>query len=216
MTERLIKICGLSTPETVDAAIAAGATHIGLVHFEPSPRHVDLATAGRLRAQARGKVKVVLLTVNAEVELMAAALEAVKPDIVQLHGSETPEWAALLRGKMGVEVWKALGVKDAPTLEKSRRYKGAVDRLLFDAPAKALPGGNGEVFDWQLLADFEHCVPWGLAGGLAPDNVAQAIAVSGTDLVDTSSGVESAPGMKDSEKIRAFCEAARSGFAANA
>ena len=209
MTGRLIKICGLSTPETVDVAIAAGATHIGLVHFEPSPRHIDLATAARLRAQARGKAKVALLTVNAEVELMSAALDAVMPDIVQLHGSETPEWAGLLRSRMGVEVWKALGAKDAPTLEKSRRYEGSVDRLLFDAPAKALPGGNGEIFDWELLADFEHGIPWGLAGGLTAGNVAGAIAATGAEVVDTSSGVETAPGVKDAAKIAAFCAAAR-------
>lgn len=205
MTE--IKICGLSTSDTVDAAIDAGTDYIGLVHFEPSPRHVDLATAGRLRAQARGKAKVVLLTVNAEIELMSAALEAVKPDIVQLHGSETPEWAALLREKTGVAVWKALGVKDAPTLERSRRYEGSVDRLLFDAPAKKLPGGNGEAFDWRLLADFDHRIEWGLAGGLTPQNVSAAIAATGTKLVDTSSGVENVPGTKDVDLIRAFCEA---------
>lgn len=205
----MIKICGLSTPVAVDAAIAAGATHIGLVHFPPSPRHVDLEAAGRLRALARGRAKVVLLTVNAEVELMSRAIEAVRPDVVQLHGSETPEWAALLREKMPVEVWKALGVKDAATLEKSRRFEGAVDRLLFDAPAAALPGGNGEAFDWSLLAQFDHTVPWGLAGGLTPDNVGEAIAATGTKLVDTSSGVEIAPGIKDTEKIAAFCQAVR-------
>lgn len=209
MTHTEIKICGLSTPETVEAAIAAGATHIGLVHFEPSPRHIDLAAAGRLRALARGRVKVVLLTVNAEIELMSAALDAVKPDIIQLHGSETPEWAGLLRDKMGVEVWKALGVKDAATLEKSRRFAGSVDRLLFDAPAKALPGGNGEAFDWQLLAQFDHTIPWGLAGGLDAGNVGDAIRATGAAMVDTSSGVESAPGVKDPAKIAAFCEAAR-------
>ncbi|MCR2834572.1 phosphoribosylanthranilate isomerase [Parerythrobacter lacustris] len=205
-----IKICGLSTEESVEAAIAAGATHIGLVHFPPSPRHVDLATAGRLRALARGRVKVALLSVNAEVEAMSRMLEAVMPDVVQLHGSETPEWAALLRDKMPVEVWKALGVKDAATLEKSRRYEGAVDRLLFDAPAAALPGGNGEAFDWRLLAEFDHTIPWGLAGGLTADNVGAAIAATGAKLVDTSSGVERAPGVKDAAKIAAFCAAAHS------
>ncbi|WP_128892876.1 phosphoribosylanthranilate isomerase [Erythrobacter sp. HKB08] len=206
----MIKICGLSTPETIEAAIEAGATHVGLVHFEPSPRHVDLGRAAELRALARGRAQVVLLTVNAEIEAMAAALDAVKPDIVQLHGSETPEWAALLREKMGVEVWKALGVKDALTLEKSRRFEGSVDRLLFDAPAKALPGGNGEIFDWQLLAEFDHTIPWGLAGGLTAANVAEGIRITGAELVDTSSGVESAPGIKDAAKIAEFCAAARS------
>lgn len=191
------------------AAIDAGATHVGLVHFEPSPRHLSLADASRLRAMARGKVKVVLLLVNAEVEPTARALEAVMPDIVQFHGSETPEWVGLVRQKLKLEVWKALGVSDAQTLEKSHRYTGKVDRLLFDAPAKALPGGNGINFDWTLLADFDHRMPWGVAGGLTPDNVAEAIRQSGTELVDTSSGVESAPGVKDMDLIREFCEAVR-------
>lgn len=212
-----IKICGLSTTEAIDTAIDAGATHIGLVHHEPSPRHLDLATASRLRAHARGRVKVVLLTVNAEVEKTGAALEAVQPDVLQLHGRETPEWCALLRKQLGLEVWKALGVRDAPTLEKSRRFEGSVDRLLFDAPApraadgsKGLPGGNGLTFDWSLLADFDHSLPWGLAGGLTPANVGAAIAATGAQMVDTSSGVESAPGVKDMDLIRAFCQAARS------
>ena len=146
---------------------------------------------------------------NLAPEARAQAIEAIKPDVIQFHGSETPEWTALVRKQLGLEVWKALGVKDAPTLEKSRRYMGKVDRLLFDAPAKALPGGNGTQFDWGLLTDFDHQIPWGLAGGLTPDNVADAIRQTGTDLVDTSSGVESAPGVKDLDKIAAFCKAAR-------
>ena len=208
-----IKICGLSTPDALEAALAAGASHVGLVHFAPSPRHVSLEQAGQLRALARGRAKAVLLLVNADVETTARAIEAVKPDVIQFHGSETPEWCALVRGKMGLEVWKALGVRDAPTLEQSRRYEGAVDRLLFDAPAprdgNALPGGNGVSFDWRLLADFDHTIPWGLAGGLDPENVHAAIAATGARLVDTSSGVESAPGVKDVDRIAAFCKAAR-------
>jgi phosphoribosylanthranilate isomerase len=158
---------------------------------------------------ARGRAKIVLLLVNAEIELTAAALEAVKPEIIQFHGSETPEWTALVRDQMRMEVWKALGVRDAETLAKSARYVGKVDRLLFDAPAKALPGGNGTQFDWSLITDFDHQIPWGLAGGLTPENVADAIAQTGADLVDTSSGVESEPGVKDLGKIAAFCAAAR-------
>lgn len=129
--------------------------------------------------------------------------------MIQFHGSETPEWCALVREKMGLEVWKALGVRDAETLAQSRRYDGAVDRLLFDAPAGSLPGGTGTAFDWQLLADFEHTIPWGLAGGLNPANVAAAIEATGTALVDASSGLESAPGVKDPAKITAFCTAAQ-------
>ncbi len=207
--QRLIKICGLSTPETMDAALDSGATHVGLVHFEPSPRHVSLRIASELRARARGRAKTVLLLVNAEVEATAAAIESVKPDIIQFHGAETPEWCGLVRDQLKLEIWKALGVKDAPTLAKSDRYIGKVDRLLFDAPAKALPGGNGTSFDWSLMAGHDHKIAWGLAGGLTPENVADAIAQTGAELVDTSSGVESAPGAKDLGKIKAFCEAAQ-------
>lgn len=206
----LIKICGISTPDALHAAINAGATHVGLVHFESSPRHVSLEQAARLRALAAGQAKIVLLLVNASVELTSAAIQSVSPDVVQFHGNETPEWTALVRQNLGLEVWKALGVKDAPTLEKSRRYAGKVDRLLFDAPAQALPGGTGTQFDWSLLAGFDYVTPWGLAGGLTPDNVADAIRLTGTELVDTSSGVESAPGVKDLSRIAAFCTAARS------
>ncbi|MGB7374859.1 phosphoribosylanthranilate isomerase [Pontixanthobacter sp.] len=205
-----IKICGISTAETMAAALDAGATHVGLVHFEPSLRHSALGDASRLRAAARGRAKVVLLLVNAEIAVTSAAIEAIQPDVIQFHGSETPEWTGLVRERLGIEVWKALGVKDRPTLAKSERFLGKVDRLLFDAPATALPGGNGTSFDWGLMAEHTHLIEWGLAGGLTPDNVADAIRQTGAPLVDTSSGVESAPGVKDIGKIAAFCNAARS------
>ncbi|MEM7666687.1 MAG: phosphoribosylanthranilate isomerase [Pseudomonadota bacterium] len=208
-----IKICGLSTPESIEAAVEAGATHVGLVHFAKSPRHVSLDDAARLRKLVPSTVKAVVLLVNADVNTTGHVVEQVKPDVIQFHGKETPEWIELVRKKTGVEAWRALGVKDRDTLFKSRRFEGAVDRLLFDAPAPrkdgALPGGNGETFRWDLLSDFEHRIPWGLAGGLTPDNVAEAIRATGTDLVDASSGLESAPGVKDVDKIAAFCEAAR-------
>lgn len=203
-----IKICGLSTPETLAAAVDAGATHVGLVHFEPSPRHVSLEEAAKLRASVPDTVKAVVLLVNADVETTGKAIEMVKPDVIQFHGNETPEWIKLVREKTGVEAWKALGVKDAETLGKSRRFEGAVDRLLFDAPAQALPGGTGQTFRWDVLTGFDHRIPWGLAGGLSPDNVADAIRQTGAELVDASSGLESAPGMKDVDLIRAFCKAA--------
>lgn len=209
MSEVEIKICGLSTPEAVDAAVAAGATHIGLVHYEPSPRHVTLEQAAALRMRVRVGTKVVLLLVNQEPMPTARAIEAVRPDVVQFHGSETPEWLALLKQHTPLEIWKAVGIRSAEVLRKVQRFKGSVDKLLYDAPAKALPGGNGLALDWSLLANFQHTIPWGLAGGLTPDNVADAIRQTGTPLVDTSSGVESAPGVKDVDKVAAFCKAAR-------
>ena len=207
-SNQMIKICGLSTPETVTAAVDAGATHIGFVHFEASPRHVSIEQAAELRKALPENVKTVLLTVNLDVIPTGKAIEAVRPDIIQMHGRETPEWAGLLREKGGVEVWKAMGLKDAGTLQRSAKYVGKVDRLLFDAPAKALPGGNGETFRWDLLNGHQHQVPWALAGGLTPDNVAKAIHATGAELVDTSSGVESEPGVKDVDLISAFCKAA--------
>ena len=212
MTGPLVKICGLSTPEAIAAAAEAGASHVGLVHFEPSPRHVSLADAARLRATVPAGVKAVLLLVNADAETTARAIDKVRPDVVQFHGKETPEWVGGVRERAGIEVWKAMGVRSAETLANSARYEGAVDRLLFDAPPPAagiLPGGNGALFDWSLLKDHDHRIPWGLAGGLTPDNVAEAIRATAAPLVDTSSGVESAPGVKAVDRIAAFCKAAR-------
>ena len=209
MPEQLIKICGLSTPETVDAAVAAGATHVGFVHYEPSPRHVSLDRAAALRARLPQHVKAVLLLVNEQPEPTARAIQAIKPDVVQFHGTETPEWVGLVKQNLPIAIWKAIGVRDAGVLEKAQRYRDAVDMLLYDAPARGLPGGNGLAVDWSLFSGFRHSIPWGLAGGLTPDNVADAIAQTGAPLVDTSSGVESAPGVKDVDRIKAFCQAAR-------
>ncbi len=205
-----IKICGLSSRGAIDAAIEAGASHIGLVHFEKSPRHISLETAAELRDYAGGRIKTVLLLVNASPELVGQALHIIRPDAIQFHGAETPEWLTLVKGNSGIEIWKALGVKSPEILEASGRYLGAADRLLFDAPAQAaLPGGTGTAFDWSILAQHQHRLAWGLAGGLNPENVADAIRVTGAPLVDVSSGVESAPGIKDVAKIAAFCQAAR-------
>ena len=207
MTE--IKICGLSTPETVDAAVDAGATHIGLVHFEPSPRHVSLETAAKLRARVPTGRKVALLSVNMQPHDLEQAYRTVRPDILQFHGSETLEWMAMVRKLLGTETWRAIGLRERATLDDARKYVGKIDRIVFDAPAKALPGGNGVAFRWDILDGYEHPMPWALAGGLTPDNVADGIARTGAPLVDTSSGVESAPGVKDVDKIAAFCKAAR-------
>jgi len=209
MPEQLIKICGLSTPETVDAAVDAGATHVGLVHYPPSPRHVSLDQAAKLRRRVPTHVKVVLLLVNEQPKPTTEALQAVMPDVVQFHGGETPEWLALLKTHSPFEIWKAFGLRDAAGLASSARFKDAAHRILFDAPAHALPGGNGLAIDWSLFNGHQHAMPWGLAGGLNPDNVADAIAQTGAPLVDASSGLESAPGVKDVDKIRAFVQAAK-------
>ena len=209
MAAPLVKICGISTPETLAAAVGAGASHVGFVHFAKSPRHLALADTAMLRRQVPAHVKAVLLLVNAEPALLAEAVRTVAPDVVQFHGAETPEALARFRAETGIEAWRALAVKDAAALEDAARFHGAVDRLLFDAPASALPGGNGTAFDWNLLRFYKGPVPWGLAGGLTPANVADAIRLTGAPLVDTSSGVERGPGIKDVDKIAAFCKAAR-------
>jgi len=209
MADTMIKICGLSTPETVDAAVDAGATHIGFNLYEPSPRSITAEQARALKARLPERVKAVLLLVNMEAEPTARAIAAVQPDVVQFHGSETPEWLALLRSNTPLEIWKAVGVREAASLERAKRFKGAVDRVLYDAPARALPGGNGLAIDWSLLAGHRHEMMWGLAGGLTPDNVADAIRQTGAPLVDTSSGVEIEPGVKDPERIKAFVRAVR-------
>jgi phosphoribosylanthranilate isomerase len=204
-----IKICGLKTAAEIDAAANNGATHIGLNNYAPSPRYIDLEQAAALRMRTPESLKVVLLLVNAEPGYTAKALEVVKPDILQFHGTETPEWLRLLKGVSSVEIWKALGVKDAATLQKCDRFVDAADLLLFDAPAQALPGGTGTRFDWSVLAQHQHKLPWGLAGGLTPDNVGEALSQTRAPLVDVSSGVESAPGIKDVDKIAQFCKAVR-------
>jgi phosphoribosylanthranilate isomerase len=209
MTGAFVKICGLSTPETLAAAVGSGASHVGFVHFAKSPRHLSLADAARLRAGVPPQVKAVLLLVNAGPQLLAEAVREVRPDVVQFHGSESPEALARFRAETGIEAWRALAVKDAAALDDAARFHGAADRLLFDAPASALPGGNGTAFDWNLLRFYDGPTPWGLAGGLTPANVAEAIRLTGAPLVDTSSGVERSPGLKDVDRIAAFCKAAR-------
>lgn len=210
MADTQIKICGLSTPETLDAAVDAGASHVGFVHYEKSPRHLSLEDAAKLRRRVPETVKLVLVTVAMQPEALARAYDVIKPDVIQFHGSETPEWVALVRHTVGVECWRSFGLKDAGTLERARAFDNKCDRLLFDAPARALPGGNGVMVQWELLEGWEPFMPWALAGGLRPDNVAEAIRRTRAPLVDASSGLETAPGEKSVELIQSFCEAVRS------
>lgn len=205
----LVKICGISTPETLAAAVGAGASHIGFVHFAKSPRHLGLADAAALRRLVPGHVKAVLLLVNTSTDSLAEAVRTVAPDVVQFHGQETPEALARFRSETGIEAWRALAVKDASALAEVAQFRGAADRVLLDAPASVLPGGNGTAFDWSLLAGWQAPLGWGLAGGLTPANVSDAIRLTRAPLVDTSSGVERGPGIKDVDKIAAFCKAAR-------
>lgn len=210
MADTMIKICGLSTPETLDAAVDAGASHVGFVHYEKSPRHLPLEDAARLRRRVPDTVKLVLVTVAMQPEALARAVDVMKPDVIQFHGSETPEWVALVKQTIGAETWRSFGLKDAGTLERARAFEGKCDRLLFDAPARGLPGGNGVTAQWELLEGWAPFMPWALAGGLGPDNVAEAIRRTNAPLVDASSGLEIAPGEKSVDLIRGFCNAVRS------
>lgn len=206
-----IKICGLSTAEGLDAAIAARADHAGLVFFPPSPRNVTPGQAAALGRRAAGRIGRVGLFVDAPDDLIAEAVAAAGLDALQLHGHESPQRAAELRARHGLPVWKAVSVAAAGDVERAAAWIGAADVILFDAktPKGALPGGMGLAFDWSLLAAWRNRAPWGLAGGLKPANVAEAVRLTGAPLVDTSSGVESAPGVKDAALIASFCTAAR-------
>ncbi|MCK9542002.1 MAG: phosphoribosylanthranilate isomerase [Novosphingobium sp.] len=206
-----IKICGISDPRALDAAIAARADHAGFVFFPPSPRHVPASQAAALAARAEGRIGRVGLFVDADDSTIGEALAAARLDAIQLHGRETPERAAQVKARFGLPVWKAVPVASRDDVAKADTYRNAADLILFDAktPEGALPGGMGLSFDWTLLAHWKDAMPWGLAGGLTPDNVAQAVALAKPPLVDTSSGVESAPGVKDVNRIAAFVRAAR-------
>ena len=207
-----IKICGIASPAALDAVIAARADHAGLVFFPPSPRNVSLADAAALGARAAGRIGRVGLFVDADDALLGDAVAAASLDAIQLHGKEPPERAAQLRARFGIPVWKALSIASADDVAKAAAYVGAVDLVLFDAktPKGTLPGGMGLSFDWSLLSAWKAPCAWGLAGGLSADNVAEAVRRTGAPLIDASSGVESAPGVKDPDKIAAFCAAVRS------
>jgi phosphoribosylanthranilate isomerase len=207
-----IKICGLSEERTLEAAIAAGAEIVGLVSFPKSPRHVAPEQAAALAARARGRARIALLTVDAEDALLAELVAAVSPDILQLHGAETSERVKALRRRYDREIWKAAAIEQAGDLGLAEPYWETADRVLFDArPPRgaALPGGNGAVFDWTLLAGLDPHRAFVLSGGLTPGNVAAAIRTTRARAVDVSSGVESAPGVKDATLIAAFVREAR-------
>ena len=211
-----MKICGLKTPQALEATIAAGADMAGFVFFAASPRHVSLAAAAALGQQAAGRIAKVALLVDADDDAISAVIAALKPDYLQLHGDETPQRVADVRGRMGVPVIKAIKIAERADVVAARGYPHA-DRLLLDAkPPKgaALPGGNGLTFDWTILAGIAFDRPWLLSGGLHPGNVAEALRQTQARGVDVSSGVESSPGVKDIAKIAAFVEAARRGRAA--
>jgi phosphoribosylanthranilate isomerase len=208
----LVKICGLSTRETLSAALEAGADMVGFVFFPPSPRHLSLDTARELARQVKQRATRVALTVDADDATLEGIVAALAPDILQLHGHETPGRVSEIKRKFGREVMKALPVERASDLATLPDYAAVADRILFDArPPKGAtrPGGLGAVFDWQLLKDLDLKLPFMVSGGLHADNVAEAVRITRAGGVDVSSGVERAPGIKDVEMIRAFIHAAR-------
>lgn len=208
----LVKICGLSTPETLEAALDAGADMAGFVFFGPSPRHLSFAGARELGLQTKGRAAKVALTVDADDATLANIVEALQPDMLQLHGNESAARLRDIKKKFRLPLMKVIAVETAVDLELVPVYAGVADRILFDAraPKEATrPGGLGAVFDWNLLQQLELKLPFMVSGGLDARNVAEAARISRAGGVDVSSGVESSPGVKDPEMIRAFIRAAR-------
>lgn len=208
----LVKICGLKTLDALDAALAAGADLVGFVFFAPSPRHVGDEAARMLGEQVRGRAGKVALTVDADDATLARIVEILRPDMLQLHGKESPDRVRALKAQFGLPVMKAIPVATRNDLDAIAAYRDVADRLLFDAraPREATrPGGLGKAFDWSLLQDVDPSLPYMLSGGLDAGNVAEALRMTRAPGVDVSSGVERAPGEKDPDKIRAFVRAAR-------
>lgn len=208
------KICGLSTPEALEVAVAEGAAFVGFVFYPPSPRSVTLTQAAALARRVPEGVRKVALVVDADNDFLAELTRQVPVDLLQLHGGETPARAAEIRDRFRLPVMKAIRIAEAADLEAADAFLPVVERLLFDAkpPAamkNALPGGNAVAFDWRLLSGRSWPRPWMLAGALSAENLKEAVAVTGARAVDVSSGVETAPGRKDPEKIRAFLRAAK-------
>jgi phosphoribosylanthranilate isomerase len=208
----VVKICGLTGPGAIEAAVEAGAAYGGLVFHPNSPRHVDLEQARALADQMRGRLKIVALIADKDDAGIESLVRTVRPDFLQLHGGESARRTAYIRGKFAVPVIKALPVAEASDLAAAAEYENAADMLMFDArpPKDALRGGgHGAAFDWKILQGRSFAKPWFLAGGLTPENVARAVSLSGAEMVDVSSGVESAPGVKDAARIRAFLNATK-------
>lgn len=203
-----IKICGIDRAETLEAAIAARASHVGFVFYPPSPRFLESAHAAALATRAKGRIMRVGLFVDPDDAALADGI-ATGLDAVQLHGEESAGRVAEVKARFGLEVWKVLPVATAEDIARADAYGGTADFLLFDArtPKGTLPGGMGLRFDWSLLNGYRGATLWGLAGGLNAGNVAEAIARTRAPMVDASSGIESAPGVKDVDKIAAFCKA---------
>ena len=207
-----IKICGLKTDGALAAALAGGASHVGFIFFAKSPRYVDPAEAGRLREAVRGKAQAVAVTVDASDAFLDEIVAKMHPDMLQLHGSETPERVAEVKACYGLPVLKALSVSEAADLERIKPFIGVADRFLFDAkPPKGseLPGGNGVSFDWHILAGLDASVDYMLSGGLNAANIGDALRLANPPGIDISSGVESAPGVKDPALIEQFFRAVR-------
>jgi phosphoribosylanthranilate isomerase len=208
----IVKICGLSTPEALDVALEVGADMVGFVFFPPSPRHLTFERAHALASRVLERAQKVALTVDADDALLDTVVEALQPDMLQLHGTESPARVEAVRRMFGLPVMKAVPIAAKSDLDGIARYTGIADRLLFDAraPREATrPGGLGRPFDWHLLENLDPGVPFMLSGGLDADNVGEALRITRAPGVDVSSGVERAPGEKDPDKIRAFVRAAR-------
>jgi phosphoribosylanthranilate isomerase len=206
------KICGVSTPEAVDAAVLGGASHIGFVFFPKSPRAVTAEQAGALASRLPDHVSAVGLFVDPEADFIDAVRSQVTLKVLQFHGDERPAFTTQMGQRHGIETWKAIPVKTRADLDLAGKYRGAVHRILYDAkPPKGadLPGGTGMRFDWGLLDGFSHPLPWILAGGLDASNVAEAIARTSAQFIDVSSGVEDTPGQKSVDKINRFLKAAK-------
>ena len=207
-----VKICGLNSHEAADAALKAGADFGGLVFFAKSPRHVGLEQAARLAQRLRPRIRVVTLLVDPDDATVDAVMAAIAPDLIQLHGNETPQRTGAIGERTRRPIIKAIAVAEASDVTRVYAYEDAADYFLFDAKVDASasrPGGWGAAFDWKLVSGISFKKPFGLAGGLTPENVARAITISGANFVDASSGVEDTPGKKSPDKIAAFVRAAR-------